>query len=74
MTTWIFKRSPEELDEEQLRDELADILFACEDEIDMEALDRVLDLLDEKCPLPDDLPTVEESLAAFHRKYAYLFE
>ena len=68
MTKWIFRQLPEEMDEERLRDELADILFASDDEIDIEALDRVLDALDEKDPLPEDWPRPEESLAAFHKK------
>ena len=65
---------PEEMEEERLRDELADILFDSDDEIDLEALDRVLDVLDEKDPLPEDWPSTEESLTAFHRKYDYLFK
>ena len=68
MTKWIFRQLPEEMDEERLRDELADILFASDDEIDLEALDRVLDALDEKDPLPEDWLSPEESLAAFHKK------
>ena len=68
MTKWIFRQLPEEMDEERLRDELADILFASDDEIDLEALNRVLDALDEKDPLPEDWPSPEESLAAFHKK------
>ena len=40
MTRWNFKQPPEEMEEEQLRDELADILFASDDEFDLEALDR----------------------------------
>ena len=74
MAKWTFKQPPEEMEEERLRDELADILFASEDEIDLEALDRVLDVLDEKDPLPEDWPSTEESLTAFHRKYDYLFK
>ena len=68
MKKWIFRQPPEEMDEERLRDELADILFASDDEIDFEALDWVLDALDEKTPLPEDWPSPEESLAAFHKK------
>jgi len=71
---WTFKQPPEEMEEERLRDELADILFDSDDEIDLEALDRVLGVLDEKAPLPEDWPSNEESLAAFHRKYDYLFK
>ena len=74
MAKWTFKQPPEEMEEERLRDELADILFASDDEIDLEALDRVLDVLDEKDPLPEDWSSTEESLAAFHRKYDYLFK
>lgn len=40
MVKWSFKQPPEEMEEEQLRDELADILFGSDDEIDLEALDR----------------------------------
>ena len=40
MVKWSFKQPPEEMEEERLRDELADILFASDDEIDLEALDR----------------------------------
>ena len=40
MTRWNFKQPQEEMEEEQLRDELADILFGSDDEIDLEALDR----------------------------------
>jgi hypothetical protein len=67
---WIFQLPPEEMGEEQLRDELADILFTpeSEDGIDLDALDRVLSALDEKCPIPD-LPSVEGSLAAFRGKH-----
>ena len=71
---WTFMQPPEEMEEERLRDELADILFDSDDEIDLEALDRVLDVLDEKDPLPEDWPSTEESLTAFHRKYDYLFK
>ena len=74
MAKWTFKQPPEEMEEERLRDELADILFDSDDEIDLEALDRVLGVLDEKDPLPEDWPSNEESLAAFHRKYDYLFK
>ena len=35
MTRWNFKKPPEEMEEEQLRDELADILFGSDDEIDL---------------------------------------
>ena len=73
MTKWNFKKPPEEMEEEQLRDELADILFASDDEFDLEALDRVLAVLDEKDPLPEGWPSPEENLAAFHKKYDYLF-
>ncbi len=70
MAQWLFQMPPEEMGEEQLRDELADILFTTEseDDIDLDALDRMLSVLDEKCPIPD-LPSVEESLAAFRRKH-----
>ena len=74
MAKWTFMQPPEEMEEERLRDELADILFDSDDEIDLEALDRVLDVLDEKDPLPEDWPSTEESLTAFHRKYDYLFK
>ena len=74
MTKWNFKKPPEEMEEEQLRDELADVLFASDDELDLEALDRVLAVLDEKDPIPEGWPSPEESLAAFHRKYDYLFK
>ena len=74
LAKWTFKQPPEEMEEERLRDELADILFDSDDEIDLEALDRVLDVLDEKDPLPEDWPSTEESLAAFHRKYDYPFK
>ena len=74
MVKWSFKQPPEEMEEERLRDELADILFASDDEIDLEALDRVLGVLDEKDPIPEGWPSSEESLAAFHRKYDYLFK
>ena len=74
MVKWSFKQPPEEMEEERLRDELADILFDSDDEIDLEALDRVLVVLDEKDPLPEDWPSTEESLTAFHRKYDYLFK
>ena len=74
MTRWNFKQPPEEMEEERLRDELADILFASDDEIDLGALDRVLGVLDEKDPIPEDWPSPEESLAAFHKKYDYLFK
>ena len=73
MVKWSFKQPPEEM-EERLRDELADILYASDDEFDLEALDRVLGVLDEKDPLPEDWPSTEESLAAFHKKYDYLFK
>ena len=74
MAKWNFKQPPEEMEEEQLRDELADVLFASDDEFDLEALDRVLAVLDEKDPIPEGWPSPEESLAAFHRKYDYLFK
>ena len=74
MTRWNFKKPPEEMEEEQLRDELADILFASDDEFDLEALDRVLAVLDEKDSLPEGWPSPEESLAALHKKYDYLFK
>ena len=35
---------------------------------------RVLAVLDEVDPLPEDWPSPEESLAAFHKKYDYLFK
>ena len=74
MVKWSFKQPPEEMEEEQLRDELADVLFASDDEFDLDALDRVLAVLDEKDPLPEGCPSPEESLAAFHKKYDYLFK
>lgn len=74
MAKWNFKQPPEEMEEEQLRDELADILYAIDDEFDLEALDRVLGVLDEKDPIPEGWPSPEESLAVFHKKYDYLFK
>ena len=74
MAKWNFKQPPEEMEEEQLRDELADILYAIDDEFDLEALDRVLGVLDVKDPLPEGWPSPEESLAVFHKKYDYLFK
>ena len=75
MAIWTFKRPLEEMSEDQLRDELVDILFACDSstEIDLNALDRILDRLEEKYPLPQGIPTAEESLAAFHKKYSCLY-
>ena len=55
-----------------LLDELANIL--AEDEINIDALDHVLDELEKISPLPDGIPSDEESLAAFREKHKHLFE
>jgi len=58
---------------EHLRDELADLLFQSDDEsFDDNRLEALLDALDQADPLPE-LPDTEESLNAFHEKYAPLF-
>lgn len=61
---------------EQLHDQLAELLFP-EDggEIDGEALDALLDRMEEVCPLPASLSTdPEEGLERFRRRYASLLE
>lgn len=65
-----------ELSKEQLQDRLADLLFqTTEETFDGEALDALLDALDEVDPLPEELiPNTEESLARFHERYAPVFE
>ncbi len=65
-----------ELSKEQLQDRLADLLFqTTEETFDKEALDALLDALDEVDPLPEELiPNTEESLARFHERYAPVFE
>ena len=75
VATWTFYCPPEEMSEDQLRDELVDILFSCasDTEIDLNALDWVLDRLEKKYPLPQGIPTAEGSLSIFHKKYSYLF-
>ena len=75
VSTWIFNYPLEEMSEDQLRDALVDILFASasDTDLDLNAIDQVLDLLEEKYPLPQRIPTAEESLAAFHKKYSHLF-
>ena len=58
---------------ERLRDELADLLFQSDNEsFDDNRLEALLDALDQADPLPE-LPDTEESLIAFHEKYAPLF-
>lgn len=59
---------------ERMRDQLADLLFPEDDgEIDEEALDALLDRLEEVSPLPASLSTdPEEALERFHRRYAPL--
>jgi hypothetical protein len=66
MARWIFEALPEEMDEEELLDELIDILAASD--IDLDALDRLMAVLDKKFPLPFDIPSAEELLAEFHEK------
>lgn len=65
-----------ELSKEQLQDQLADLLFqTTEETFDKEALDALLDALDEVDPLPEELiPDTEESLERFHERYAPVFE
>ena len=61
---------------ERLHDQLADLLFP-EDggEIDGEALDALLDRMEEVCPLPASLSTdPEEGLKRFRRRYASVLE
>ena len=61
---------------ERLHDQLADLLFP-EDggEIDGEALDALLDRMEEVCPLPASLSTdPEEGLERFRRRYASVLE
>lgn len=61
---------------ERLHDQLANLLFP-EDggEIDGEALDALLDRMEEVCPLPASLSTdPEEGLERFRRRYASLLE
>jgi len=62
-------QSPDEL----LQDQLANLLFRSEDgEIGSEALDALLDRLDEVSPLPRTLDP-EASLRQFHQQYAPVF-
>lgn len=64
------------LEFERLHDQLANLLFP-EDggEIDDEALDALLDRMEEVCPLPASLPTdPEEGLERFRRRYASVLE
>ena len=57
---------------ERLRDDLADFLFQSDEEsFDNERFEALLDALDAADPLAD-LPDTQESLKAFHEKYAPL--
>lgn len=73
MKRWIFKMPLDEMETDRLRDELADILFVPDDEIDIEALELVLEALDRVAPIVDITP-VEERLEDFHKRYAHLFQ
>ena len=68
MAQWIFKTPPEEMTEEELLDELTDILFS--NNPDLNALNHVMAVLDEKAPLPFDIPSAEELLTHFYEKYS----
>lgn len=70
------KQHQDEVSKGQLQDQLADFLFqSTEESFDEEALNALLDALDEADPLPDGLlPDTEESLARFHERYAPVFE
>jgi len=60
-------------DAERLRDELADFLFGMtEENFDGDRLEELLDALDEADPMPE-ISDEEETLAAFHERYAPLF-
>lgn len=61
---------------ERLHDQLADLLFPEDDgEIDSEALDALLDRMEEVCPLPASLSTdPEEGLERFRRRYGSVME
>ncbi len=67
MAQWIFKTLPEKMTEEELLDELTDILFSSN--IDLNALDHVMAVLGESFPLPFDLPSAEELLTDFYKKH-----
>lgn len=58
---------------EQLLDELADLLVQDDINIDIAAIDRVLDELDKISPFPD-FTSDEESLALFHERHKDWFQ
>lgn len=61
---------------ERLQDQLADLLYPSDGgEIDVEALDTLLEQMEAVCPLPASLSTdPEEGLERFHRRYASVIE
>ena len=73
MAQWTFKTSPSEMREEELLDELTDILSfdSPEPDIDFDALDHVMAILDEKYPLSFALPSAEELLVDFYKKHGH---
>lgn len=67
--------SSKEDQKERLQDALADLLLQpAEEDIDSDALDALLDALDEIDPVPEnEMLDTEESLKRFHERYASLF-
>lgn len=61
---------------ERLQDQLADLLYPSDGgEIDVEALDTLLEQMEAVCPLPASLSTdPEEGLERFHRRFASVIE
>lgn len=61
---------------ERLQDQLVDLLYPSDGgEIDVEALDALLEQMEAVCPLPATLSTdPEEGLERFHRRYASVID
>lgn len=72
--SWKFQILPEEMDEEQLLNELTGIMDLAADDMDLDAMNRVLDELDKISPIPGRLPSPEEMFSTFREKHKDLFE
>lgn len=70
MATWCFGKSLSEMEFEELVDEMMRIVALAEDfDVDVDAIARILDTIDEKFPLDIIQRSAEESWAEFYECY-----
>lgn len=70
MATWCFGKSLNEMEFEELVDEMMRIVYLAEDfDVDVDAIARILDTIDEMFPLDIIQRSAEESWAEFCECY-----